>query len=140
MVRAAQATGGGGAVSALALRGIKTATASTALAAIGQTRDRITGSQYAGLLRRHVSFRSVAAAPREVRTTAFIGLSLCERRMSRCRRLMRLNRQQVVEPFLHRLAQVVVRPAKGGVAARQKFVLLALQGPPAAPPVPRRPT
>src|ERR1700738_2244522 len=39
-----------------------------------------------------------------------------------------LDREQMIQPLPHRLRQVVVRPAKGGIAAGEKSVLLLLQG------------
>ena len=38
------------------------------------------------------------------------------------------DRQQMIEPLAHRLLQIVIRPAEGGIAAGDKVVLLALQG------------
>ena len=41
---------------------------------------------------------------------------------------MPLHRQQMVQPFLHGLLQIVVRPAERGIAAGDEIILLALQG------------
>src|SRR6266849_2006374 len=42
--------------------------------------------------------------------------------------LVRLNRQQMVQPLLHGLVEVVVRPAKPSIAAGNDLILLVLQG------------
>src|SRR5712691_7281898 len=60
--------------------------------------------------------------------------------MDRGRRSVGLDRQQVVQPRLHRLVQIVSRPAERGIALGEKGVLLALQGAAGARTVARGPT
>src|SRR6202166_2272864 len=122
---AAQITGGSAATWALAAMDDRTVMANTALAATGKTNDRITGSQnmacHAENAASELGRRSVACGSKAGRPP---------RRCSaeKAARLMRLDRQQTVEPLAHRLLQIVVRAAEGRVAAGEKIVLLALQG------------
>src|ERR1700676_484958 len=122
---AAQITGGSAATSALAAMDDRTVMANTALAATGKTNDRITGSQ-------NMACHAETAASERGRRSVACG-SKAGRPPRRCSaekaaRLMRLDRQQTVEPLAHRLLQIAVRAAEGRVAAGEKIVLLALQG------------